>query len=363
MTLAERLSGAGLDRGKRQRVDNVVYQGTAAEVVHRLGEALEHRANAHYLRAALHRLIGGVAGVEVREDEDGGTPGHGAVWPLVVRHRCDGGRVVLQRAVYGQTGFAFTHDPGRLGDLVDVAARPRGAGAEADHRHPGVDAKGPRRGRALDGDVGQVLGVGPGVDGAITVDHDLVGQAHEEHRRHQPAARPGAQDLQRRANRGRGGVDRSGDHAVDLALLEHHGADHDGVGEMIACYLLGPAFVPSQLGQRADVTLGDGPGVDHGDAAGQSQPEAAGQLGDLVRRSQQYAAGNASLRARDRGLHDARLGSFGQHHTRVGGAGELDQLEAEGGGTEPARPGGGAQRLQPDRVQRIGDIVYYPLNP
>src|SRR5580658_11275359 len=125
MTLAERLSGAGLDRGKRQRVDDIVHQGTAAEVVHWSGEALEHRTDAHYLRAALHSLVGGIAGVEVREDEDGGAPGHGALWPLVLRHRCDGGRVVLQRAVDGQAGFAFTHDPGRLGDLVDVAARPR----------------------------------------------------------------------------------------------------------------------------------------------------------------------------------------------------------------------------------------------
>ena len=130
-------------------------------------------------------------------------------------------------------------------------------------------------------------------------------------------------------------MDRARDHAVDLALLEHHGADHDRIGEVIAGDLLGPAFVPPQLGQRGDVALGDGLGVDHGDAVGQLQPEAAGQPGNLVRRSQQHAAGDASLRARDRGLHDAMLGAFGQHHARVGGAGELDQMEAEGGGAEP----------------------------
>ena len=140
-------------------------------------------------------------------------------------------------------------------------------------------------------------------------------------------------------------MDRARDQAVDLALLEHHGADHDGVGEVIACHLLGPGFVPPQLGQRGDVALGDSPGVDHGDAVGQSQPEAAGQPGDLVRRSQQHAAGDAALGARDRGLHDARLGAFGQYHARAGGAGELDQMEAEGGGAEPARPRGAAQRL------------------
>lgn len=48
--------------------DDVVHQCTAAEVVHRFGQALQHRADAHYLRAALHSLVGRVAGVEVWED-------------------------------------------------------------------------------------------------------------------------------------------------------------------------------------------------------------------------------------------------------------------------------------------------------
>ena len=116
-------------------------------------------------------------------------------------------------------------------------------------------------------------------------------------------------------------------------------------------------------GQRGDVTLGDGLGVDDGDAVGQLQPEAAGQPGHLVGRSQQHAAGDASLRARDRGLQRARLGALGQHHARVGGAGPLDQLVAEGGGAEPARPRGAGQRLQPGRVQRIGDAVDHALDP
>ena len=51
---------------------------------------------------------------------------------------------VLERAVDGQVWFALSHDPRSLGDLVDVAARARGTGAEADHRDPGIDAEGPR---------------------------------------------------------------------------------------------------------------------------------------------------------------------------------------------------------------------------
>src|SRR5579871_3304228 len=99
MTLAERLSGAGLDRGKRQRVNDVVHQGAAAEVVHRPGEALQHRADAHYLCAALDGFICRVASVEVWEDEDVGAAGHRAARPLALPYRSDGGGVVLQRAV------------------------------------------------------------------------------------------------------------------------------------------------------------------------------------------------------------------------------------------------------------------------
>jgi hypothetical protein len=39
-----KLSGPRLYCGERQHVDDVVHQCTAAEVVHRLGQALQHRA-------------------------------------------------------------------------------------------------------------------------------------------------------------------------------------------------------------------------------------------------------------------------------------------------------------------------------
>jgi hypothetical protein len=97
---------ARLDRGNRQRVDDVVHQGTAAEVVHPFGEALS---------------IGPTL----------------TTCPL----RCTALYVVLP---VSRSGF---------------------------------DAKGPRRRRALDGDVSQVFGVGARVDGAIAVDDHLVGQA------------------------------------------------------------------------------------------------------------------------------------------------------------------------------------------
>ena len=117
---------------------------------------------------------------------------------------------------------------------------------------------------------------GSGVDGAVAVDDHLVGQAHEKHRRHQAAARLGAQDLQRGADSIRGGVHRAGHQAVHFALLEHHGADRDRVAETLARHLLGPPAMPPQPGQRADVALGYGLGVEHGDAVRQLQPETPG---------------------------------------------------------------------------------------
>ena len=215
---------------------------------------------------ALHGLICRVAGIEVGKNEHVGVAGHWAAGPFGPPYRLDCRGIVLQGPVDGQIGLALAHDLGGPRDLFDVASRSGTAGAEADHCHPGVDAEGPRRRRALDGDVRETFGVWLRVDGAVAVDKHLVGQAHEEHRGDQVAALLGAQDLQRGADRRGGGVHRAGNQAVHLSLPEHHGADHDGVGEALPRHLLGPALVLAELGQRADVTLGHGRGIDDGDA-------------------------------------------------------------------------------------------------
>src|SRR5437763_10076985 len=49
-----------------------------------------------------------------------------------------------------------------------------------------------------------------------------------------------------------------------------------GSARVLAGPLLGPAFVPAQLGQRLDVALGDGLRIQHRDALGQPQAEAPG---------------------------------------------------------------------------------------
>src|SRR5260370_6081938 len=128
--------------------------------------------------------------------------------------------------------------------------------------------------------------------------------------------------------------------AVDLALPEHHGADRDRVGEMLAGDLLGPALVPPQLGQRGDEPLGGGPRVQHADPLGQPQAQVPGLRGHLVRGTEQQAAGDAAAGAVGRGAERAGFGALGQDDERIGGPGLLHQLVAERGGGEPSRPGG-----------------------
>ena len=88
-----------LDRGDRDGVDDVLDQRTAGQVVDRLAQALQHRPDRHGAGAALHRLVGVVAGVEVGEDQHGGAPGDGGVRQLGRRDGHVDRRVVLDRAL------------------------------------------------------------------------------------------------------------------------------------------------------------------------------------------------------------------------------------------------------------------------
>lgn len=55
-------------------------------------QALQHRADADNLSAALDGLVGRVAGVQVREDKDGGLAGDRTAGPFDLADRGDGGR-------------------------------------------------------------------------------------------------------------------------------------------------------------------------------------------------------------------------------------------------------------------------------
>jgi hypothetical protein len=113
---------------------------------------------------------------------------------------------------------------------------------------------------------------------------------------------------------------RPGYQAVDLAPLEHHRADRDRVGQVLACHLLGPAFVPAKIDQQGNVALGDGTRIDHRDVLGQVQAEL--QTWAATRRG---PSGRASV---PRSAHRPQpgwsgLGPLRQDDQRVSGSGQL----------------------------------------
>ena len=129
-----------LERGDRHRVDDVTHERTPGQIVDRSPQSLQHRSDGDRPGRTLDRLVGVVAGVEVREHEDGGPARDLAAGQL---RACDArvdGRVVLDRAVHGQGGPAFAHQRSRRPDLVDVGALAGVAGRVGQHRDTGLDA-------------------------------------------------------------------------------------------------------------------------------------------------------------------------------------------------------------------------------
>src|SRR5215218_9505140 len=169
-TLGMLVDPLGLDGGDGHGVDDVGDGGPAGQVVDRLAQPLEDRADGDRVGRALHRLVGVVAGVEVGEHEHGGPAGDLAVGQLGPGDLGVDGRVVLDRPLDQEVGPALTGDGGGLPDLVDVAARARLAGRVGEHGHPRLDAELGGRARRGDRDVGQLLGVGVGHHGAVAVD-------------------------------------------------------------------------------------------------------------------------------------------------------------------------------------------------
>lgn len=152
------------------------------EVIDRLPETLQHRADGDDVGTALHCLIGGVAGVQIREDEHGGLPGDLALGCFLPAHFQYGGGVVLQGAVDHQFGILAAGDFRGQTHFLHVFPRAGGAGAVADHRDLGLDAEGDGAIRALFGDFGQLFGGGRGVDRAVAIDQHLIRHEHEEYR-------------------------------------------------------------------------------------------------------------------------------------------------------------------------------------
>ncbi len=108
-----------LNRRDGYGVHDVGNGASAAQVIDRFVQTLENRAYGDGIGRALDRLVGIVAGVEVREDEDGGaacdlTPGQ--------FHSCDigiDGGIVLNGSLQHEFRSEVLRQPGCLPHLLD----------------------------------------------------------------------------------------------------------------------------------------------------------------------------------------------------------------------------------------------------
>ncbi|KPW67079.1 hypothetical protein ALQ64_102293 [Pseudomonas cannabina] len=89
----------GLNGGESDCVDDVIDLSATRQVIYRLAQALQHRAQAYTVGTALHRLVRRVAGVQVREHEYVRASGHRAVRGQLPGYLLVGGCIILQRPI------------------------------------------------------------------------------------------------------------------------------------------------------------------------------------------------------------------------------------------------------------------------
>ncbi|MNN85099.1 hypothetical protein D3C81_2023440 [compost metagenome] len=104
---------------------DIVNLRPTRQVVHRLAQPLQHRPQADPVGAALHRLVGRVAGIQVREHEYRRPPGYRAARRQLPCNRRVGRRVILQRPVDQQLLRRALCQAGRFAHFLDflVAGR------------------------------------------------------------------------------------------------------------------------------------------------------------------------------------------------------------------------------------------------
>src|SRR6185312_5812168 len=181
-----------------------------------------------------------------------------------------------------------------------------------------------------DGDVRELGGVRFRVDRAVPVDQHAVLQEHEEDRGDDGDPRSGLDELQRRADGVGRGVGGTGDHAVDVAQVDHHGGKVGAVEHAFAGGLDGDALVGAQrrvfggeaVQQVAAGRVGDGDAV---------QVDAVGgrQFADLVGVAEDDQVADAAAADDLGGPQDAQVLALGQHDALAGGPGPFDELVQE----------------------------------
>ncbi len=182
----------------------------------------KHRADGDRAGASLDRLIGVVAGVEVREDQHGGAACDFGVGHLRLGHGRLHRRVVLNGPVDEQVRIPLAHQLRCRPDLVDVGAGAARAGRVGQHGHPRLDTEPGRGARRRDRDVGQLFGRRVRHDRAVPVGQHPVGQAHQEDARHRRHVRQCLDDLERGPDGVRRGVPRTRHHAVHHVVVHQH---------------------------------------------------------------------------------------------------------------------------------------------
>lgn len=165
--------------------DDVVDGAAAAEIIDRLGAALEEWAKSHGFSKALDELVADVTGVKIGEDEDVGFAGDRAARGFFSADRRDDGSIGLELAIDHEMRSALFHELGGLDHFVDnriFSAALCGKGEHGDNWFD-ADERTARVG-GHNGDIGKLFGGGVGHDAAVSEDKKAlvaVGAIGDDH--------------------------------------------------------------------------------------------------------------------------------------------------------------------------------------
>ena len=199
----------------------------------------------------------------------------------------------MDRPLHEQVRPTTAHERRCGAHLLDIRPRTGGTGRVGEHGDARIDLELNGGVRRRDRDVGELLRVRVGIDGAVAVDEYTILEAHEKDTRDHRDAGVGLDDLEPGTDGVRCRVRRARDHAVSQSEVHHHRAEVRDVGDGVAGLLEAHALVRAQ------------PGVFLGKSLAQLRIEGAqeGGLGD-VETELGGARANVDFVAKDRELGD-----------------------------------------------------------
>ena len=147
------------DGGEGDGVDDVLHQSTTGQVVYRLVETLQHRADGQGAGGALHGFVADVAGAQVREDEHVDVSGHIVALGLGGGYGGGPGGVELDGTDHRQIRSLLLEQLGGFLDHVHVRSLAGAEGGVGEHTDLRVDAEGTCGLGGLQRDFGKLLGI------------------------------------------------------------------------------------------------------------------------------------------------------------------------------------------------------------